>query len=976
MPIQLPPVVDVTLEEYLDGFVELFEEPMYDGKVEDLVNYSLSGLDLRQNTQMRFNMVANHSLPDGSPIPQIERDYDSLLGFTENLAQLSNINIYPEPPNFLATINSNVHIKVPFILNSGPQSVDPAEIPNILLGKVEDRHQIRLFFPHLKTADRDEVNSSILRLDEREFLYNNIVLPSVKEAIPASAKDWPPSHKAELFRGKNRGPGMQHSAYLLRRQALPAFNNALRRRLNENPPYHDAVFCTQIQGVKGWTTHEMFPDSAEHAFNHLVCDLDTSEGHWWVDVAVEFQDGDRAILWKKDAAALLMAYALRIPRLQADRIAKSDACSRDVNAHMVEVAGFRATFRDPVGEFSASYMQAYTTDKALTYHKHGKQHSQNLTTHKAMRGKPPKYISDLGDSLLDAREKNVAARLEVRVPLVHAQTFLMEFDMLIIRESVLSLDAGNFWSWRLVQLCGISHALTAINDMSKEHRLMRSVLTTVAALTWYTNSIHSRPSDTSAGRACHRAATTMLEDFSDQDLANIGYQEHEILDLRREYERKPIAPHNIIWMRRIYFPPTANAVRLPISRTIHLDKYKSVFGKTHAEIRIDFSAASMIRRADLPANRFPMNKGPSRVYNGPEPLPVLDIPQLADIVAETLVDTGPDVDALEEDERGDATPPETTEERFARIWRQFPCCVLQKIGNPQGTNEPSYCRLSQPERQRATIQLFKITNLGPLFTRIQYKRPSVAQWLRAVGWFFPVKGKKVCASAQTWHGMTYLEEYGNLLGSVPDDDAKTITAQYVALCNELEWLPKAESDRPISTSRINPTREAGWKTMPPAASDRPAPQIYLNPYKDFRLQWDPTQPLPGGEENDDAEVEQQLVEPDDDDNNNEVANDEVIEPTAWTTHGVNRLDDANLNEVQGVQQQSGAPRFTPPADNAEVLAAEQPRDQLDVWQRISPARDPSPHQGEDDVVAGPVVAAIVPPRAPSTRVNTPISQGW
>lgn len=284
-----------------------------------------------------------------------------------------------------------------------------------------------------------------LSKEESEELYDTIVQPTIATIAPHLAKDWPTTVRVEQFRANNTGRGYQSSAYIVSVGLLPAFRRELHRRLQQHPTFRYCLFCTHIQGIKGSTVHDLSHYEADLAMVKLFDEFDTRQGQWWVDVGLELQDGERAIVWRKDAAHVLIAYALQVSLDQAGVIARSRRFEYDINAHLLEVAGFRVYFTSPMGEMEATYMQAYTTDKSLTYHKFGSQHSQNINGTMAMEGFPPKYCTELSVAYEEAREKNVAARLEVRLPLHHATNFLVEFDMNTIRQSVLSIHRENFW---------------------------------------------------------------------------------------------------------------------------------------------------------------------------------------------------------------------------------------------------------------------------------------------------------------------------------------------------------------------------------------------------------------------------------------------------------------------------------------------------------------------------------------------------
>lgn len=278
------------------------------------------------------------------------------------------------------------------------------------------------------------------------MLYDDILQPTVATIAPAIAKDWPTSVEAERFRSRTSRSAFQTTAYILNVDLIGPFKHELNRRLQAHEFFRHAVFCTHIQGIKASTMHDMSALSADLSLTKMLEDFDTHRGLWWVDVGLEIQDGERAILWRKDAAPNLLSYILGSTLDEAGRIVHGTSFQEDINSHLLEVAGFRVGFpTTPAGDYRIAYVQAYTTDKSLTYHKHGFQHSQNLTGQAAMKGNPPKYCSDLTAAYVDAKQKNVAARLEVRLPLEFASEYMLEFDVDLLHHSILSVHRENFW---------------------------------------------------------------------------------------------------------------------------------------------------------------------------------------------------------------------------------------------------------------------------------------------------------------------------------------------------------------------------------------------------------------------------------------------------------------------------------------------------------------------------------------------------
>ncbi|KAF9487275.1 hypothetical protein BDN71DRAFT_1436975 [Pleurotus eryngii] len=456
-------------------------------------------------------------------------------------------------------------------------------------------------------------------------------------------------------------------------------------------------------------------------------------------------DGERAILWRKDAAPNLLSYVLGTTLNKAETVVHGVQFQEDINSHLLEIAGFRVAFPTPAGEKRITYVQAYTTNKSLTYHKQGFQHSQSLTGTAAMTGHPPKYCTDLTAAYMDAKQKNVAARLEVRLPLEFAVDYMLEFDDDVLRPSIVAYAHECNRSWCLVRMDAFSRLLSAMNDQSSEQTVTPSVTSTYATVVWMVNGVHSCPNSESGGQACRDVTIPFFEDYYATDLLAASFND-----------------------------------------------------------------------------------------------------SLTEIEEEPIMDVGPDVTVQQQVFEDEGQPERTVEQKVQEIWAQFPCCILQKIGNPKGSGTlPSYCRIPQQDRQNVMINIMKETNLAKVFVQIQVSSSTIPWWCKAFEVCFPPKGHTMPKCLQTWTHMHYYMDWKTPVGSLQPNDADTVREALWHEFKNLTWIPCATSERPWRTDK-----QPLWTQLPPlnepgpfSVSNTPGPQILWNPFEDPNIVWDPSVPL-------------------------------------------------------------------------------------------------------------------------------------
>lgn len=307
-----------------------------------------------------------------------------------------------------------------------PTLMAPQKIPNVYLAKFDTQHALRVFFPRLYRKERQ---SAVLSQAELRIFYNQGVRAAVKRIVPTAIGDWPPSYDTELFRARNHRQGFAWGSKLLSADDVEEFSDALIECLSEVDWARDIVFQTQIRGVKLAHYHEPNLFNARTALEILMDTIDTRSGHWWVDVGLEFSMPDKCLLWRTDGHNRLAAEVLQIGRERAGRITTPGRhCQRDLSTHLTDVSGFRASVASrQTDEIQATYIQAYTTDKSVTYHADGRHHAKYITGPMAMKGTPPQFCNSLLAAYgVAMQEADVAARVEVRVPLAVARRVMVD----------------------------------------------------------------------------------------------------------------------------------------------------------------------------------------------------------------------------------------------------------------------------------------------------------------------------------------------------------------------------------------------------------------------------------------------------------------------------------------------------------------------------------------------------------------------
>lgn len=327
-------------------------------------------------------------------------------------------------------------------------------IPNFEFGYWGQRHTIHIFFPGLVAEERQGIQ---LSKAEKMSFYEDGLRPSIATLLPQGVSDWPATYDSEVFRGSKRSGGISYQTKVLPQWILPQLSGVIRTNLAEKGvDWAEGFFFTHtIRGTKHGTQHSMSRAAATTTLEEYLLDAKippeaTWDGEWWIDVGVELSSENRCLQWRTASHFHIIKEVLRISETHASRVTTlgSSKYSRDLVSHLTAVSGCRIEPGSQAkGVHEAVYFQMYTTDKALTYHPDGRTHGKAITMDAAMgKTQPPTFVEGLFNVYTTAIADNSSnARVEVRVPFVHAETVLTRLSIEVARSSLLSFSRSDWW---------------------------------------------------------------------------------------------------------------------------------------------------------------------------------------------------------------------------------------------------------------------------------------------------------------------------------------------------------------------------------------------------------------------------------------------------------------------------------------------------------------------------------------------------
>lgn len=313
---------------------------------------------------------------------------------------------------------------------------------------------IRVLFPALCEDGR----SSILKQEEQITFYEKGFRPAVFELLGASASDWPPDYESEMFRARGHNGQLSFMTKMLPEWHVRALGDKIREHLhNNNVPWGEGlVFLHQIRGVKTTSQHTPHENDSEVALDEWLDSNflninDLTGDDWWVDVGLQIDSREEECLaWRTDSHFHLVKEVLKISEHHANRITSitSSKYTRDMTSHLTAVSGCRISPGPRAeGRFSVQYLQLYTTDKSLTYRQDKGHYGKFITCPDVLAGKADSYCENLYGVYLAAMKDNFSlARVEVRIPIKHASSVLIDLHNDTIHQWLVSFPRVVWWS--------------------------------------------------------------------------------------------------------------------------------------------------------------------------------------------------------------------------------------------------------------------------------------------------------------------------------------------------------------------------------------------------------------------------------------------------------------------------------------------------------------------------------------------------
>ena len=374
----------------------------------------------------------------------------------------------------------------------------------------------------------------------------------------------------------------------------------------------------------------------------------------------------------------------------------------------------------------------------------------------------------------------------------------------------------NYRDYRCCKLYSATMILSAINMQATPVKIYPSTLALVAGLVYLINALHSCPDDDSAGRTIQKTIFPLTQSMNHP---NILVRNRDLNRVVHTYPNGfPYALAGSLFMADFFLRPEFEYYKFRDPRTLPIEAYQQIFGCPLAQIGLRFFQRGVANQVKQAIAYVKQRKGET-IVRRPRP----DDEVLPQFTQFSNVDVPMDVDNPGQEDV------QTIAEQLDKIWQQFASDIFQKIGNPSqkpGAVSPvlSYCPLTQYDRQQLTIDNINTLDLNELFTQVQWRRGSEAEWEKSFRIMFPPWGYVPGSSTKHLLGCHYYNKWVELLQNFDELQAIDICDAVRRKFRTLAWVPAALCDRLWDYSK------ADRSFVPVPHHITCGPRIYINPW--------------------------------------------------------------------------------------------------------------------------------------------------
>jgi hypothetical protein len=267
----------------------------------------------------------------------------------------------------------------------------------------------------------------------------------------------------------------------------------------------------------------------------------------------------------------------------------------------------------------------------------------------------------------------------------------------------------------------------------------------------------------------------------------------------------------------------AGAYRLPNIRPIDVDTLLALYRRDFMEdIDVEFSDSHISSHSKRSRVHIRKRKTTYRIQDSDEASSSEEDAQVEEDVEELERSAG----RAASDAPSRKTTDSIISSELSAIQHQFASDIFQLAPSPKLASNSPWVLLDPEQRMRTKVDVFLKQDLRGIFSQVQYRIISDADWSNLVfRRYFPAKGASTAKALQQFPSASYYRQWQALMDQLDEDNAEIIQDHLLMTWfDQLHWVPHPESDRMWSTKKGGKE----WIMSPPG-EPRNCPRIAVNP---------------------------------------------------------------------------------------------------------------------------------------------------
>ncbi|KAG8926636.1 hypothetical protein FRC02_008777 [Tulasnella sp. 418] len=495
--------------------------------------FALTGLSPRGNKRAVITCKAGL---DEATLPMLEAhaDIDSVKGVLFSGDQWPfKSPVYLTPiPLLSETINGQSR----FYIQKDGKDVPIHHFKNCGFAKCGGDIRIRVIFPLMQDHTPGRKNAVMTQADLKKWYF--FIQEAMRKVKKVDLRHWPESYEHGLETSRLSNGTLCIAPIEVHKDIIGSLITTIREVVDADYEYQlkfsGFLLYWEIQNKKGGSRAKIRVDGSDYlqilkekiiptAFSDVDVDCLVFR-NVQADPAIEYSTEEWSLYWRREFHQLLLSHSTGVSLdVAGERVSAFSSGAQyqcDLLCLMRDIAGMHFNTRGNATDNRVYYMQAYHTDKEVTY--------QSKAWNKQIPFKPSEVINPPKDATtgitgytsrikkyldLHGRKLSSAARLEVTISMDELESFHLPLTRDLLLQAFERIHRRVMPLFRIMKLDAIQYYYSRMHQAHAETLITTQCAGLLAAFAWMLPALHGRPDESPAHRriaACAAVPTGVL----------------------------------------------------------------------------------------------------------------------------------------------------------------------------------------------------------------------------------------------------------------------------------------------------------------------------------------------------------------------------------------------------------------------------------------------------------------------------------